>query len=310
MFKRSDGADMQLVRPLHEAEGGPRLADHDGWPDGASVAVVVLMHLDHVPAQGGENPGIPPVSVATRGSYPSILDVHSTSQHEYGLRVGAFRILDLLDELRIPATVAIDAFSARHRERLVQRLAESNAEFVAHATDGASILHDGMTAGEQRAYLIEAIDAVADAAGTRPIGWSGLDYAQSTTTLTDLADLGIRWTPDLPNDEAPNILPTSGGEIVNIPVNIHLDDVFSHVKRGTPIQVWAQNVKDTVRGLLSEDAPRKRTLVLGLHPWIIGQPFRFAHLQELLRELRSIDGLWWARGADIIAHLDGKVDAR
>ncbi|MFD0886007.1 polysaccharide deacetylase family protein [Streptosporangium algeriense] len=298
---------MQLVRPLHEAEGGSLLAPNRGWPGGARLAVVVLMHLDHVPALPGSTPGLPPSSVAMRGPYPQIMDVHTTSQHEYGLRVGAFRVLDLLDELEIAPTVAIDAFSARHRPRLVERVAESGAEFAAHGLDGAGILHDGMSAQEQRAYLAGSIDAVAEACGVRPIGWSGLDYAQSTTTLEDLADLGIRWTPDWPNDEAPNILATSRGDIVDIPVNIHLDDVFSHLKRGTPIRRWADDITVSARRLLDEDAPRTRTLVLGLHPWLIGQPFRFAHLRETLRALRGMDGLWWARGTDVVAHLDGEA---
>ncbi|MFI9629406.1 polysaccharide deacetylase family protein [Streptomyces sp. NPDC052042] len=301
---------MQLVRPLHEADGGPRPAPNLGWPGGAHLSVVVLMHLDHVPALPGPDAGIPPSSVALRGPYPRIMDVHTTSQHEYGLRVGAFRILDLLDELRIPPTAAIDAYSARHRPRLVERLTESGAEFVAHGVDGISILHDGMEREAQRAYLAESVGAVEEFCGVRPAGWSGLDYAQSTTALEDLADLGIRWTADWPNDEVPNILATPRGDILNIPVSIHLDDVFSHLKRGIPIEKWADNIVSSVRVLLDEDAPRNRTLVLGIHPWLIAQPFRFAHLRDVLRTLRELDGLWWARGADIVAHLDNGGDER
>ncbi|MCW5251447.1 polysaccharide deacetylase family protein [Streptomyces sp. SHP 1-2] len=301
---------MQLVRPLHETDGGSLPAANRGWPGGAKLGVVVLIHLDHVPALPGPDAGIPPSSVALRGPYPQIMDVHTTSQHEYGLRVGAFRILDLLDELRIPVSVAVDAHSARHRPRLMERIGESGAEFVAHGVDGISILHDGMDREEQRARLAESVGAVEEFCGVRPTGWSGLDYAQSTTALEDLAALGIRWTADWPNDEVPNVLATARGDVLNIPVSIHLDDVFSHLKRGIPIEKWADNIVSSARVLLAEDAPRNRTLVLGLHPWLIAQPFRFAHLREVLRTLRGLDGLWWARGADVAAHLDGERDER
>lgn len=297
---------MQLVRPLHEAEGSPLAAANSGWPGGSRLAVMVMMHLDHVPAIGTDQSSIPPTSVATRGSYPGIMDVHSTSQHEYGLRVGAFRILDLLDELEVPASIAIDAFSARHRSRLIERAAESKAELVAHGRDGVSVLHDGMPREQQQEYIAESIDAITDASGTRPTGWSGLDYAQSTTTLEDLADAGIRWTADWPNDEVPNILATAKGDVLNIPVNIHLDDVFGHLKRGTPVQKWAENLEVSARVMLNEDAPHNRTLVLGLHPWIIAQPFRFAYLQRALRSIRELEGVWWARGIDILSHLDSE----
>ncbi|MEU8623534.1 hypothetical protein [Streptomyces sp. NPDC048669] len=297
---------MQLVRPLHETDGSPQPAANSGWPNEARLGVVVLMHLDHVPALPGPNPGLPPVSVARRGPYPQIMDVHTTSQHEYGLRVGAFRILDLLDDLEIPTSTAIDAYSARHRPRLVERLAESDAEFVAHGVDGISILHDGMERARQRAYLAESVTAIEESCGVRPSGWSGLDYAQSTTTLEDLAELGIRWTSDWPDDETPNVLPTAHGDVLNIPVSIHLDDVFSHLKRGIPIEKWAENIVTSARVLLDEEAPRDRTLVLGLHPWLIAQPFRFAHLREVMRTLREMEGLWWARGSDVVAHLDNE----
>src|SRR5690606_28172273 len=100
------------------------------------------------------------------------------------------------------------------------------------------------------------------------------------------------------------ILATPKGDVLNIPVSIHLDDVFAHLKRGTPVQKWAENIEMAGRVMLEEDAPRNRTLVLGLHPWLIAQPFRFAYLQQAMRALRDLDGLWWARGVDITDHLD------
>lgn len=294
---------MQLVRPLHESEAGARVASNAGWPNGAKLTIVPLIHLDHVPTLPGENPGLPPSSLSMRGPYPQIMDVHTTSQHEYGLRVGAFRVLELLDDLEIPATVALDAFSSVERLELVERLKASDIEFAAHGLDGASILSDEMDREVQRAYIQESISAVEAACGTRPTGWSGLDYAQSTTTIEDLAEHGIKWTADWPNDERPSILASAKGDILNIPISIHLDDVFAHLKRGTPIEKWATNILESVDRIIQEDLPGNRTLVLGLHPWLIGQPFRFAHLRRLLQQLRERDSLWWATGRSVYQHL-------
>ena len=52
-----------------------------------------------------------------------------------------------------------------------------------------------------------------------------------------------------------------------------------------------------------EGATNGRLLVLHLHPWLIGQPFRIGCLDEALSHIVHRQGVWAATGAEIIDEL-------
>src|SRR5829696_9387774 len=78
------------------------------WPDGARVAVCVIVSLEQVEWLPGPDAAVPP-GLVRFGPYPEVLDVHDLSVHEYGNRVGVFRVLDVLDRHGLRATAAVDA---------------------------------------------------------------------------------------------------------------------------------------------------------------------------------------------------------
>jgi len=41
-------------------------------------------------------------------------------------------------------------------------------------------------------------------------------------------------------------------------------------------------------------------MVLHLHPWIMGQPWRIRHLDEVLGHINAYQSVWKATGAEII----------
>ena len=43
-----------------------------------------------------------------------------------------------------------------------------------------------------------------------------------------------------------------------------------------------------------------RLMVLHLHPWIMGQPWRIRHLDEVLGHICAHQGVWKATGGEII----------
>ena len=46
--------------------------------------------------------------------------------------------------------------------------------------------------------------------------------------------------------------------------------------------------------------PTGRLMVLHLHPWIMGQPWRIRHLDEVLGHICAHQGVWKATGGEII----------
>jgi hypothetical protein len=59
-------------------------------------------------------------------------------------------------------------------------------------------------------------------------------------------------------------------------------------------------IKETFETLYDEGATNGRLLVLHLHPWLIGQPFRIRCLDEALGHILRPQGVWAATGSEII----------
>ena len=54
------------------------------------------------------------------------------------------------------------------------------------------------------------------------------------------------------------------------------------------------------QGLYADGATTGRLMVLHLHPWIMGQPWRIRHLDEVLGHISAHQGVWKATGGEII----------
>ena len=54
------------------------------------------------------------------------------------------------------------------------------------------------------------------------------------------------------------------------------------------------------RLFIIDGATTGRLMVLHLHPWIMGQPWRIRHLDEVLGHINAYQGVWKATGAEII----------
>ena len=68
-------------------------------------------------------------------------------------------------------------------------------------------------AGLHQRFARRAIEA---AAGRRPAGWHGPEYGESARTPTLLAELGVRYVLDWPNDEQPYTMTTTAGPITSV----------------------------------------------------------------------------------------------
>jgi len=109
-------------------------------------------------------------------------DIGGYGNHEYGNRVGIFRILSVLDKYGIKPTLALDKAVADNYPFLIQEGHKRGAEFIAHGLTRRQIIHIGMSEADERKYIKDSIDAVEKATGKRPIGWSGPDFQETPNT--------------------------------------------------------------------------------------------------------------------------------
>jgi len=275
------------------------------WPNNARVALLVIVNLEHwdwqLPAD--ELP-------ATAGLFRP--DLSGFSQHEYGNRVGVFRILKILDKYGIKPTIAMDKTVAENYPFLVKEVQRRNLEVIAHGTSPRRAIHSKMPVDVERTYIRESIEAVTKATGTRPIGWLGPGFQESMNTPNLLASEGIRHVCDWANDEQPYRMKVTQGELFSLGVNLDLDDDYIHVTGDRLIGEYVDGIKDTFDAFYSDGAKSGRMMVINLHPWIMGWPWRSKYLDQALAHInKSSRGVWKAGGREILdwykAHENMKV---
>ena len=275
------------------------------WPDNARVALAVLVNLEH---WDWEVPPNTPLAVSPlggpeglwSGNQPDFPDIGGYGNHEYGNRVGIFRILAVLDKYGITPTLALDKAVADHYPFLIQEGQRRDAEFIAHGLSRRRIIHIGMSEDEERQYIRDSIAAVEQATGTRPVGWSGPDFQETPHTPDLLAAAGIRYVCDWGNDEQPYKMTPKTGELYALGVNAYLDDNYIHLHGRRTINEVNLLWREWFDGLYADGATTGRLMVLHLHPWIMGQPWRIRHLDEVLGHITAHAGVWKATGSAII----------
>jgi len=269
------------------------------WPDGARVALAVIVNLEH---WDWDVPKGTPVAVSPMGGPDPIWtgnavqlpDIGGYGNHEYGNRVGIFRILEVLDRHGITPTLALDKAAADNYPFLVAEGQKRGAEFIAHGLSRRYLIHKGMSEDEERQYIRSSIDAVQAATGTRPAGWVGPDFQETMSTPDLLAAEGIRYVCDWGNDEQPYRMTPKTGQLLSVGVNGYLDDNFIHMRGRRTINEVSQLWRDWFDGLYADGATTGRMMVLHLHPWIMGQPWRIKYLDEVLAHISARQGVWKA----------------
>lgn len=268
------------------------------WPHGARVALCVVVCLEHYEIQPPEDAYAAPNLLGTLGRNP-YPDFRTFSMREYGNRVGVFRVMQALDRAGIRATAAIDAATAERCPFVVEQCRTRGWEFAGHGQTVNRMISSRMSEDEERAYLRTSIDAVERFTGERPRGWLGPEFGESARTPALLAEAGLTYVLDWPNDDQPYQMHTPNGALISVPVSIEHDDTFAHWYRRMTMARWRRSVEEAFATLHEEGALDGRLFVLNLHPWLIGQPYRVSYLEEVLATLGGYADVWKATAGEV-----------
>ncbi|MEZ5263921.1 MAG: polysaccharide deacetylase family protein [Acidimicrobiales bacterium] len=269
------------------------------WPDGKQLALCVIVLLEHYewePPAGAYSLRRP-----SGGIFPlPAPDYVRLTHREYGHRVGIFRVLDALDAAGVPANVAVDALTAEHYRWLMEHCVQRGCELLGHGVAASRLITSRMDEDEERATIARSIEAIAAVTGATPAGWLGPEGAESARTPPLLAEAGIRYLCDWPNDEQPYAMTVPTGELTALPLFLETDDEFALWTRRMSLDRWSAMVVEAATRLHDDGADSGRLLVLTLRPWLTGQPFRIGALESALREIMALPHVWAAHGTDIV----------
>jgi allantoinase len=273
------------------------------WPNDARIAILPTIVLETWPEEELGKPGSAQASF--RHDFPSgslyTTDIALISDRLYGERCGAYRVLDVLDEFKVKTSwflngAGVQAFPGLAKEILAagHELASENwrHEYVTRQTDAV-----------QKAELTKTIDSFQKNAGVRPVGYISSGERPNLYTMPLLAEHGYTYYMGTINEDLPYTLRTEKGDLVLFSYGIWMTDhQMASSTRKDPraiLQWW----KDQLDQLYEEgEQGRPGLMTMGLHPFIIGRPFRARVLREFLAYATAKKGVWFARGDEAAAH--------
>jgi allantoinase len=295
-------ADATVFAPdLDLAYDGHREPWH--LPNGKKLAVSLLLHApryqDDVPS-GAIKPLAMQGGVGRDTSEPRHGQVARLSQWDFGLTVGIWRLLDIARVAGMPTAVALDAEGVEATPRLAADIADRADEIVVRGRAANIIIGTGMSAEEEREYIVRARHAVESASGRACVGWFGPERGQTAATPALLRETGFRWFGDWPVDERPVILGGAASGLVAVSHQLEAEDMFSLYTRGLSFLEYERLLDDTVAQLLADaKVVGARHLGLSWFGWVLGQAAFAGVAERFLRRLAAHPDILLATPGDI-----------
>lgn len=267
------------------------------FPNGAKLAVYLGVNLEHFAF--GEGLG---AELAPGGPHPDILNF---AWRDYGNRVGAWRLLDLLDELALPATVLLNSAMYDYAPALIAAHRARGDEMAGHGrtnSERQSVLAEA----EERHLIGESTGAIVRHEGAAPRGWLSPWIAESRVTPDLLAEAGYRYTMNWCADDAPVWMRTRSGPLLAMPYPQEVNDIPAIVARRESAEAFARMIVDDfeerLRQVQSDGLPQ--VMGIALHPYIIGQPHRLRVLRRALARIaQARDVVWITTAGAIFDHI-------
>ncbi len=269
------------------------------WPNSAKLAVYLGFNLEHFAFGEGMGACIGPVSPQP--------DVLNYSWREYGNRVGAWRCLELFDQLGLPTGALINTALYEHCPELVAAFAARGDELIGHGHSNAMRQGD-LSEADERELLMACSARIAEQSGQTPSGWLSPWISESRLTPDLLAESGYAYTLNWCHDDQPIPMHTrSGKRLWSIPYPQEVNDIPMIIARQMDGKDFAQMIIDNFDEMREQS--RRQPLVMGvaLHPYLVGQPYRLRHLRRALEHLcaaRDAGEIWITTPGAICQHID------
>ena len=227
---------------------------------------------------------------------PMIPDVPNWSWHEYGMRVGFWRLEKLFKRLGISPTVTLNAKSVLNYPRVAQACLDNGWEFNAHAFEQVP-MHK---LDDERASIFKTLEIIEHFCGKRPRGWFGPGLTETHDTLDYLAEAGIEYIGDWVFDDQPQSLSTEHGPIVALPYNFEIHDIAMMMIQHHGSSEFQRRALDYFECIYEESAETTRIMALAVHPYISGSPHRIRYVAETLEHIVSQPGVQVWNGEQIL----------
>ena len=260
-----------------------------GWKGGTRCAVALSFDSDHETNElrdGGESIG-------------------KLSQGQYGNRQGIPRILEVLERHAVQASFFVPAVTALLYPDEQRRVAAAGHEIAIHGW-----IHERnsvLPLAAERDLQMRSADVLEQVCGVRPVGIRTPSWDFSPNTLAISREMGLLYDSSLMADVDCYELLLDGqpSGVVELPVEWIRDDaVYFNMNRFSGLRPYTPpaDVFDIFKREFDAAYREGGLFQLTMHPHISGYRSRIWILDELIRHIRSHQGVWFATHADVVRH--------
>jgi allantoinase len=270
------------------------IAKRPKWelPNGARIAVWIVPNVEHFHY---DKPAMS-LTPMTAGLRPDVLNY---AWRDYGVRVGIWRIMEVLERQGFVATAALNSEVCLHYPAIIEEGNRLGWEWMAHGENNSS-LFTGMPEEAERPIIKGVLDTITKSTGKKPRGWLGPALTETDNTLDLLAEAGVEYVADWCNDEQPYTMKTRKGSLVAIPYTLEIGDIPVFLQHGSSGEAFYRMIVDQFDMMYEEGKKQPRVLAMALHPFLVGYPYRAQHLERALAYIRQHDDVWITTGSAIV----------
>jgi allantoinase len=217
-------------------------------------------------------------------------DIPNWAWHEYGNRVGFWRMLEVFDALNIRPALAINGTAIHSYEPISRAALERKWEFMGHGLTQTNM----QKVDDERADIARTRDIIKDYTGSAPRGWLGPGLTETWETPDLLVEAGFDYVCDWVLDDQPVWLKTRTKPILNVPYTQECNDVAMMLIQHHAASEYRDRAIDQFNQIYSDAADSARIVALVIHPYIMGAPHRLRYFREALEHIRKHDdALCW-----------------
>ncbi len=265
-------------------------------PNGARMAIWVIVNVEEwdakqtmprtvltPPAGGSPTPDITP-------------DIPNWAWHEYGNRVGFWRLLKVFDEFRIPGVLAINGSALSAYPPIVEAAITRKWEFMGHGFTQRNM----QKVESEREDIRRTADVIAAATGKRPRGWLGPGLTETWETPDLLKQEGYEYVADWVLDDQPVWLKTTTAPIVNVPYTQECNDVAMMLIQHHKASEYYERAIDQFEQIYEDSAESARIMALVVHPYIMGAPHRSKYFRAIFETIQQRSDVAFMTGEQIL----------
>mgnify|MGYP004706136955 FL=1 len=279
-------ADLILTLNEHrryDSTGG--VSQPFSWPEGKGLAVYVAMNLEHFSFGSPEGAKISQAA--------NSLDILNYSWRDYGNRVGGWHLAELFERLGIPPAVIANTSLLEHYPELLQRWAAlPGSELIGHGHTNSQRQGD-LSTEDESALISYCQQQLSTYQGKKVSGWLSPWISESHDTPDLLKQHDFDYTLNWAHDDKPVTMHTRHGELLAVPYPQEINDIPTIIPNGTPIETFCRMIEDQFNELLERSRFSPQVMGIALHPYIVGQPFRFYRLKKTLTDLMLRQNEFW-----------------